>query len=509
MVPRPTALAADPSPALSRQLDDHLPTSMTNHRGGNADSQASLQPELDRLERPAQASGGGWRLAAVVVGVLLIGVVVAGRLGREDGLPPASPAPPSPALVAQPSAPATPTVPTSPEPQPTEPWPAEPLNDALPDVPRHLDGIPTSVGGEKVHRLAAALDRAGHRPMLIGGWYLGPDCLRVGRCVGRLADNPAALVRSATSVAMSGPLEFDRGPRVVRATVEKECWTVADPSVCMTVLQVIEVVWRGDFHTDAGPIGVQPLLGALSVAFPEMRAEAFRDFARCTIDWPPQSYRSTRGGPRMTLVFPTEADRIAAEAAIAEAWPQPAEPMAGQCIDHYMTLAGSASWLAQANVMIWTADEGPERALVEAALIDARAASVPAQITEAAPLTSWAALRALQDWDASLDILPAHDYQVWGADDAAAAYALNDPIVRVLLVFTSPAERRQFEGAVGAGDVIVLYDTAVSQESVGRALLGLRAIEPRWLGYRNILLQVAGPDSFDDRLRDVLELALR
>jgi hypothetical protein len=466
-------------------------------------SEGHQPPELTRLERGGDRHVTGWRLAAVAVGVLLVGVIVAGRLGMDDRPPAALPTG-SPPAMAQPS-----EAPAEPAPSPVDPSPrAVPADGQHPepvsDVPRHLDGIPTSIGGEKVFRLASALERAGSRPVLVGGWYLGPDCTRVGRCVGRLADSPAAAMRSATSTGLIGLVEPGTGPRVVRARVEQECWRVLQPPSCVDVLSVIEVVWRGDFHTETGPIGAQPLISALSYAFPELRPEPFRDFARCAVAWPPQTYRSLRGGPRMALVFPSIEDRLWAEANIVAGWPRPVNNGAGQCVDHFMALPEPASWVSAANVMIWAAEDDTTRALVDAALRDALANSVPRDDITTAPFTPWTALLALRAWDASLGFGQQHDRQVWGADGAAAAFALNDPLVRVLLLFPSPAERRAFQAEVDAGDVIVLVNVGVTQESVGLGLLDVRSANPRWLGYRNVLLQVTGPDSFDEGMRAAL-----
>lgn len=476
---------------------------MTDRRLPHA-SKDREQPALTRLGGAGSGQATGWRVAAVVVGVLLVGVVVAGRLGMDEAPPAVTPTA-SPPAIAQPSEPPTDPPPTPADPAPT-PWSPDggPSTEAVGDLPRHLDGIPTSVGGERVFRLASALERAGSRAVLVGGWYLGPDCIRVGRCVGRLADSPAAAMRSATSTALIGLVEPGTGPRVVRATVDKECWRVLQPPSCLDILRVVEVVWRGDFHTETGPIGAQPMLSALSYAFPGLRAEPFRDFARCRVAWPPQTYRSPIEGPRMVLVFPSVEDRMWAEANIIAGWPRPTDDDAGQCVDHFMALHQQASWMSEANVMIWAADDATTRALVDAALVDALAGSFPSEDVATAPFTPWTALRALREWDASLGFAPAHDFRVWGADGAAAAFALNDPMVRALLVFETPAERRAFQAGVDAGDVIVLVNARATQESVGRGLLEVRSAEARWLGYRNVLLQITGPDDFDQSLREIL-----
>ncbi len=461
------------------------------------------RPQLNRLEGP-EGGSGGWRLAAVVLTVLLVGVVAAGRLGMEDGPPAASPAP-TVAAAAMPSAEpsGSPEAASSPGVGSRPPLPGGSV-DALPDVARHIDGLPTSIGGEKVYRVANALDRGGGRAILVAGWYVGRDCDYPIRCVGRLADNPAMAARSTRSVPLLGYVDRGSGPRVVRAMVDEECWTVGQRSRCVPALRVIAAVWGGDFFTDTGPIGAQPMLSALQFAFPEFRPEPFRDFGRCALPWPPQTYRSTHGGPRMTLVFPTVGDRVAVEAQISANWPRPGNSGAGQCVDHFMSVGEPAGWVSSANVMIWAAHDDGTQALVQAALVDALVNSQSAAADVPAPVTPWSALRGLQRWDEQLDMLPAHDNVAWGADLPAHAYAINDPFVRLLLVFPNRAERRDFQRRIRPGEVIVLHDQPPTQETVGLAMIELRKVNARWLAYRNVLLQVAGPRRFDEPLRDAL-----
>ncbi|HUG48447.1 MAG TPA: hypothetical protein VMP67_08555 [Candidatus Limnocylindria bacterium] len=473
-------------------------------------------PELTKLERPGGAGLGGWRLAAGVLGVLLAGVVLAGRLGVEDAARLAPSLSATDLAVVTPAPPSASPEPTpSPSPQPTRRPTLDASLDSPPDVPRHLDGLPTSLGGEKVYRLEAALARAGDRPILVAGWYTGQDCLWAGRCVSRLADSPSADFRARGSVAVRGLPAGNRGPRVLRVTRHDECPVSGDLTDCNPVLTVLDVAWAGDLYTRSSPIEAGPLIAALKFAFPEMHPQPFRDVARCPVEWPPQTYRSTSGGPRMTVVFPTIEDRLALEQAIRTNWPQPASYHGVHCLDQFMDQGQPAGWIAEDNVMVWVSQDPYSVALARAAILDGRSQSQPAEMPVSRPLTTWTALTALRHWNAALDVLPPHDHVVWGpgihlgGTGPLEAYAIDDAYVRRLLVFADPAERRAYERRVRPRDVIVLPAGLLTDVTVGRGLIENDRDEVRWLGYRNLLLQVSGPRRLDDQLRATLREAFR
>jgi hypothetical protein len=306
------------------------------------------------------------------------------------------------------------------------------------------------------------------------------------------------------------------GPRVLRVTRHDECPVSGDTSDCNAVLTVHDVPWSGDLFTDTGPIESAALLDALKFAFPAMWPEPFRDLARCAVGWPPQTYRSVGGGPRMTLVFPTIEDRLAAEEHIVANWPQPSEGTGGQCLDQYMAQPEPAGWISEDNVMLWVPEDDGLRALTRAAMLDARSHSQAGQAVVAQPFTDWAAVQALRGWDARLDVLPQHDYQVWGPElgslveesTGPAAYALSDPLLRVLIVFADPRERRTYQRSVDPGDVVVFAAQPATLEALAADLVEAREAGVRWLGVRNLLLQLSGPSDFDERLRETLRSEL-
>ena len=486
---------------------------MSTARPSRYSSDPEPQLELSRLDQSGGRGPANWRLAAVVLGVLLTGVIVAGRLGMDE-LPGSLPSPaPTPTTAA-----ASPLPPPSPRPPPSADAPesAPPSFDAPPSVARYPDGLPTSMAGEKVYRLDAALVRARERAVLVGGWYVGPECLWPSRCVRQLGDSPATPAFGGDSVALAGLEDVPRGPYVLRVTRNDDC-AGSTHNECYPVLEVLEVAWRGDLFTRAGPIQPGPLLGAMKFAFPELRAEPFRDLARCPVAWPPQTYRSTTGGPRMIVVFPSVEDRLALERAIRTNWPQPASYPGAQCLDQFMDRGKPAGWISEDNVMVWVNQDPASEALARAALTDGRSQSQPDLVPARQPITTLTAVRTLERLEPDLEILPAHEVMVWGPGlgegsgeiPAPEAYALNDPLLRALLVFPDPAARRAYQRTVAARDVLLVFHVSPRLEDVAAGLVETRAAGARWLGHRNLLLQVSGPPGFDEDVRRFLRDELR
>ncbi|HYI21136.1 MAG TPA: hypothetical protein VEX62_00740, partial [Candidatus Limnocylindrales bacterium] len=141
-------------------------------------SDAPRPPELT-----ATHSSRGWRVAAVVVAVSIVGLVVATRLGGPTPEPQRSPAAAT-ALAAGTSAPTS-----SPEPdRPPGPTAMPSLSiggwDDVVTVPagaRYVDGIPAVIEGTRVFRVHEALIAPVGTTLMIGGWHLRRDCGEVRR----------------------------------------------------------------------------------------------------------------------------------------------------------------------------------------------------------------------------------------------------------------------------------------------------------------------------------------
>lgn len=445
----------------------------------------------------------GWRLAALALGVLLAAVVAAGRLGMEERRQPGTSPPPSHPAAAATSAPPTgaPTdaaIPTEPVPTPDP----QPPVDTYPLVPgwRYVDGIPASDYGERVYRLPSLLAGEAEGWVLVGGWYRGPECARLGhagRCpTALLSDSPGAATFPAESVELVGVLEVGSGARVLRARqVKDECRAAGE---CVPILEVASVVWSGDAFTASGPIEPVHLMGALRFGFPALRPEPLRDLPRCSLPWPPQTYRSTGGGPRMTLIFPTVEDRLAVEDQLRAGWPLPAADRVGGCLDEQAQVDESGDWTTFENVMVWASAE--EWALVSAALSDALQGA-ERSVAAPRPITTWQALRGLWRWNPSLDLRFLGDGPLCTTELPPNAHLLSDPYVLLMAVFPTPAERRDFESSADPAGTFIEILTG------GAECSPLNVVgEPasRWVGFRNVLLLVDGPETIDEHVRDAL-----
>jgi hypothetical protein len=472
---------------------------------GMIDRQPTAAPGAgeERLERPAGSSA--WRISAVVVGLLLIGVVALGRMGMD---PPPAAVQPSPTAVGaaspSPVADASPAAPDASEqasPAPPTPGAVAPSEPGLPLASRYADGIPLSIAGERVLRLPTALAITPRSSFLVGGWYLGPDCGGLGHggsCPhARLADSPDGFAQRGGSTDLTGVVDVGAGPRVIRAALQP---TACVGSVCRQVLQAEEVVWSGDPLTDTSPIDVVPLMSALRFAFPDMEPAPYNDLPQCPVPWPPHAYRSTAGGPRMTLIFPTEQDRLDSQAAVRAGRSLLLAEQGGECRSQPGSFRRIGRWITEANVMLLVAGDDATRNMAEAALSDALEQSSGEGAPAASPISTWQAMRRLWRVEPTIDLAPSAERQVCGPDLPEDTFALRHPRVRLIAVFSSRAERRAFERSVDVSEIGWSMDgcqvTLRPEEDPA---------EPaRWISHRNVLLEYAGPEWLAVSLEEAL-----
>lgn len=459
---------------------------------------AAQAPEAERVQR--SRGGNGWRLSALLVAVLLVGIVAAGRLGMEPSRPPAG-ALPSPVAAASPTVPAPPTRPTPPTtPAPSATPAGPPLAPApLPLVTRYADGIPTQLGGERVLRLPAALALVSEEPFLVGGWYMGPECGLPGdggTCpFSRLSDSPADVSRRGGYVELTSLVAPGTGARVLRVVHDEECRRLP----CLGRLRVEEVLWTGDPLTDAAPAGVVPMVSALSYAFQEMQLSSYNDLAQCPVPWPPQTFIGTGGGPRMTLIFPTTQDRLDAQAAVRAGRSLLLAEQGGDCLDR-SGRRGSTSWIARDNVMMLIDRDEDTVALAEAAITDAIQASASPARQALAPITTWQALRRLWRVEPTLDLLPAYEQEVCVIGLPSEAYVLRDRQLRLLIVLSSRADRREFQRRLD-GDAPPLLGRGCEPQP-GRPFVDLSGLA--WVGFENVIVGLEGTPRLADAVRDAL-----
>lgn len=203
---------------------------------------------------------GGWKLPALIMVVVLVGLVAITRLGGPQG-----PAPvPSRGLAAGP------TLTTRPAPtaKPTQaPLITRHLSGVMPRSPDGLtyaDGIPTGISGEPVYRVRDVLLVPVGRTVLVGGWYLSGSC----RASRRTFSCPTPTMSDVPLVIGSGDVRTDfvaldsrlvgTGAHIVVATVEGDprCSIPAAGS-CQPRLKVLQQIWS---DRSATRLGWLPLL---------------------------------------------------------------------------------------------------------------------------------------------------------------------------------------------------------------------------------------------------------
>jgi hypothetical protein len=198
---------------------------------------ALMDLEPGRPELYSTRTRSAWRLPALVVVAVLVGLVVLTRLGGSDrltGIAAASTATPMPTV----------TLPRG--------W-STPSSDPT----TYADGIPLDIDGEPVFRVSDAVLSPVGRTMLVGGWYIDKFYAKRA-CAARSGSHCAPSTMS--DVPLLGPSVRDvttsfvainsslgrTGAYVVRARVETDpgCWIHSD-GACQPWLHVVARVWSG------------------------------------------------------------------------------------------------------------------------------------------------------------------------------------------------------------------------------------------------------------------------
>jgi hypothetical protein len=189
----------------------------------------------------------GWRLPALAVLALLVGLVALTRWDGPDLTPP-------PTRVLGPSAAAavaTPDGTPAPTPRPNAVSRLSGVMPRSPDGLTYADGIPTGISGEPVYRVRDALLVPLGRTVLVGGWYLSRTCrpdVRTHCPAPTMSDVPldAAQRDLATNfVALDEPLH-GTGAHIVLATIEPDpgC-SISGMGACQPRLRVLQQIWSG------------------------------------------------------------------------------------------------------------------------------------------------------------------------------------------------------------------------------------------------------------------------
>lgn len=120
------------------------------------------------------------------------------------------------------------------------------------------------------------------------------------------------------------------------------------------------------------PIQADRLLGGLAASFPHAQFERFHDDSRCPIQWPAETYltvfpdgadAASTQWVRLVLVYPSTADRIAAQAGVRsglEGGLRPESPLAF-CRERLPLLAGGTLVVGRENaIVVMTVNERAE-----------------------------------------------------------------------------------------------------------------------------------------------------
>jgi len=204
-----------------------------------------LQP--GRPELYSTRTRSAWKLPALALAAVIVGLVAITRLGGAD----------LPAPTSAPTAIAVAPTPT-PEPSPTRPpFAVEILAGVISrsaDGLTYADGIPTGISGQNVYRVRDALLVPVGRTVLVGGWYLSRACRSTVRgaplCpTPTISDVP---LQNGMGDVRTDFIALDShlagtGAHVVLATVtdDPNCSIHAGGGACQPRLRILAQVWSG------------------------------------------------------------------------------------------------------------------------------------------------------------------------------------------------------------------------------------------------------------------------
>ena len=210
---------------------------------------ALMDPEPSRPELYSTRTSNSWKLPALAVAAVIVGLVVITHVGGPS-LPTPTTGPD--AAVASPTDGFVLTYRATPAPTkaPTIHQQLTGLMDRSADGLTYADGIPTAIGRQAVLRVHDALTVPLGRQLLIGGWYRPPNC----RASGTSVRCPAPTLSDVPLVAGQGDVRTDfvaldsrldqAGAYVVLAQVVKDpdCSIHGDLQ-CQPRLHVLQQVW--------------------------------------------------------------------------------------------------------------------------------------------------------------------------------------------------------------------------------------------------------------------------
>jgi hypothetical protein len=207
---------------------------------------AAMDLEQGRPELYSTRTRSAWKLPAVALALVIVGLVTVTRLGGPDA--PLPTAPPTAIAVAP-----TPTAMPVPTPRQITISTLAGVMSRSADGLSYADGIPTGISGQPVYRVRDALLVPVGRTMLVGGWYRSLPCRMTGRGTPLC---PIPTISDVPLVTGQGDVRTDfialdshlvtTGAHVVLATVEDDpdC-AIHAAGLCQPRLKVLQQIWDG------------------------------------------------------------------------------------------------------------------------------------------------------------------------------------------------------------------------------------------------------------------------